>query len=504
MRFMIPVLAVFPVFALAAPGCSTGIVDDPTGQVAATVDATSPFERKVMLLVVDPVLSSQGGQRLTQYKRWDSPTPAARAQQLVDWLRTASRGRVNYKVVESNTSDALPPKVGGFMYDEATYLAVLDGRAQHHEPDWADYMPLVTAFDVCGKANRGDIDEVWMFGGPWMGFYESRLAGPGAFDMNGAVLLGTTCRRIVPFMGFSYEVGLANMVHDFGHRTERTMMHLYGSWDEDSVGHAWDRFGLDVAESPGIGLSGCGRIHRPPNSGAAEGIYDSADVARSFCDDFLHYPNLRAPADAAVPITCSAWGCSELGYYAYWFAHLPHFSGMGPDGKANDWWPYIADSSTATTAAPPAGCRTFDGDERTCSARAGCAFYQCSQACYPRGTSNNLACGAPPPPSPPNPQPSPSPTPPAPPSPPPPPPPPVRCRAHDGNVGGCDAQSGCAYYACSSQCWPTGTPNATACPPACRANDGNLAACDAQTGCAFYLCSNTCWPNGTPNGVACP
>jgi hypothetical protein len=26
---------------------------------------------------------------------------------------------------------------------------------------------------------------------------------------------------------------------------------------------------------------------------------------------------------------------------------VPHFPGVGPDGKLNDWWPYISDPNVA-------------------------------------------------------------------------------------------------------------------------------------------------------------
>lgn len=38
------------------------------------------------------------------------------------------------------------------------------------------------------------------------------------------------------------------------------------------------------------------------------------------------------------------------------------------------------------------------------------------------------------------------------------------CMGYDGDINGCDSTSYCAYYYCSNQCWPEGTPNKTACP----------------------------------------
>lgn len=38
------------------------------------------------------------------------------------------------------------------------------------------------------------------------------------------------------------------------------------------------------------------------------------------------------------------------------------------------------------------------------------------------------------------------------------------CRQFDNNISGCTATTGCAWYSCSNQCWPSGTPLSTACP----------------------------------------
>ncbi len=42
-------------------------------------------------------------------------------------------------------------------------------------------------------------------------------------------------------------------------------------------------------------------------------------------------------------------------------------------------------------------------------------------------------------------------------------PPPNNCRQHDGDPTACQAQQGCAFYACSGQCWPNFTSNQVAC-----------------------------------------
>ncbi|MBI4226525.1 hypothetical protein HY612_05435 [Candidatus Roizmanbacteria bacterium] len=201
---------------------------------------------------------------------------------------------------------------------------------------------MLNSYNVCNRVNSGEVDELWLFGGPWFGFYESRLAGPNGFEYNSPPLGGTSCSKLIPIMGFSYEYGVENMVHDFGHRAEATMTKVYGSWEENRLEHSWDKFGLVKTQSPNFNFSGCGSTHYAPNSPDGY-IYDSSINVDSFCDNFFNYPNLSPAENVLKTINCNAWSCSEIGYYEYWFGHLPKFTGVGPDDKLNDWWEYILD-----------------------------------------------------------------------------------------------------------------------------------------------------------------
>jgi hypothetical protein len=53
-------------------------------------------------------------------------------------------------------------------------------------------------------------------------------------------------------------------------------------------------------------------------------------------------------------VTCSTWGCNSLGYFGWWFSHLPANSGCGTDNVANDWWVYFAYPELALD--PVQGC----------------------------------------------------------------------------------------------------------------------------------------------------
>jgi hypothetical protein len=317
---------------------------------------TNTISKKVYVIVYDPLLSNN--QKLSQYLGWNDH--ATITQETIDFFKQASNNRMNFVVAQTTiVTSGWPQLVDGFSYTEQQYLAVLNNQQPAHQPEGVDYNHIVNSaqFDICGKVNRGEIDEVWIYNGPAFGFYESTLAGPGAYGYNSPPVSGTNhCNKLVPIMGPSPERTTNEAVHNFGHRTEATMTMIYGSWEENNTSHNWDKFALTRAQSPNYSYSGCGNIHYPANS-VIEYEYDHASSYLSNCADFTHYPNLSDPLQASHPVSCSAWGCLELNYYQYWFNHLPTFTGCGPDNVANDWWKYFA--SPAYALSPPSACSVF-------------------------------------------------------------------------------------------------------------------------------------------------
>jgi hypothetical protein len=307
------------------------------------------------VLAFDPVLSS--GQKLSISQGWNDYRQLT--NDYMAFMQQASGGRVRYRVaLTTERNDLWLVKEDGFTYTEAGYLDVLAGQAAPHRPDTADYAWLLSdpAYEICGRLNRGEIDEIWMFAAPWFGFYESRLVGPGGFEYNAPPLELPGCTRLAPIMGFNYERGLDEMVEDFGHRSEASMTMLYGSWEQNRTAHNWDRFALSAGQSPDYTYAGCGSIHYPPNASSAYEA-DNPMTVLSNCDDFKHYPHLSEPLSVAKPVSCATWGCSRLGYFTWWLEHLPANPGTGPDGRLNDWWAYVVDPGAVADyieAAPPA------------------------------------------------------------------------------------------------------------------------------------------------------
>ena len=315
---------------------------------------TDTITKKVYVVVYDPLLSN--GQTLSQFMQWYDH--ATITQQTIDFFSQASNNKLNYVVVDTTIfTSGWPELIDGFSYTEPEFLDVLFGRRPHHEPTEVNYNKFVTLpeFDICGRVNRGEIDEVWVYQAPWIGFYESRLVGPGAFKYNSPPIVNNNnCTRLIPIMGPSVERHPVEAIHNFTHRAEATMEKVYGSWAQNRTNHSWDQFGLVKLQSPNYSYSGCGSSHYPPNATGAEYDYGNSSGILSNCGDFTNYPNLSDPLQVSQTLTCSIWGCTGVGYHEYWFNHFPSFSGCGSDNISNDWWIYFADPVNALS--PSGSC----------------------------------------------------------------------------------------------------------------------------------------------------
>jgi hypothetical protein len=248
---------------------------------------SAPKVTKVQLLIYKPVAVNG----------WNDPQ--ALTGQIIADLKDLSGGRVTYQIAETKTFDYFPEKADGFNYTQDAYLACLANAATCHQPDAVNYRKLLAENQSCEKRNRGEIDEVWLWGGPYFGYWEAVMAGPGAFNTNAPPLGGTSCRKSLHVMGFNYERGISEVLEDFGHRMEGTLAHYLPA--------DWANFKAQ-----------CGWMHYAPNSVTD---YD--------------WSNLRTVISSCAtgrpePINCSVWQCDGYEYKKWWFRHLP-----------KDWWRYF-------------------------------------------------------------------------------------------------------------------------------------------------------------------
>lgn len=305
--------------------------------------SSSPPPVHVLVLDFDPVIADSGGRRTHQAFGWNAPRTLA-AGYMRD-VAEASGGRMRYDIVEWRTIDEFPPKRDGFRYTPATYAACLADGRQCHDPDGLDYEGTLTRYGVVPLIDIGSIDEVWLFGGPYFGYFESAMAGPGAFEINGEAFTGVPARRAFAIMGFNSERGVAEMLHNLCHRIEATMARVYGGWQAESLTTPWARFAANAHQSGG--RAGAGSCHYPPN---ATSDYDYANprAVESDADDWLRYPNLTG---ARKRVTAKTWGGPDYHreYMRWWFRRLPRAAGTNADGRLNDWWRYVVDFNDLIT-----------------------------------------------------------------------------------------------------------------------------------------------------------
>lgn len=321
------------------------------GAVAAQtrVPQTVPIVVKVLVLNYDPliqyepgipnnpILPSEHNRRLHAVCGWPDPQVLAAGYEAD--VEAAARGSVDYQVVEWRDLDEWPRKTDGFRYNDLSYMVAWRQTRSFHSPDGLDYPFAMSSQGVEALINAGTVDEVWLFGAPYFGYWESAMAGPGAFFINGGVYTSVPTNRPFAIMGFNYERGVAEMLHDLCHRTESTMRRVFGSWNHAPFQHDWDRFSAVDITSPG--QSGCGNCHYPPN---ATSDYDYANprIVLSNAEDWLNYPNRTG---ATTPVSRNNWGGPDYhrNFMKWWFTRLPNAHGLRTDWRQHNWWKYIFD-----------------------------------------------------------------------------------------------------------------------------------------------------------------
>ena len=290
---------------------------------------------KVLVIVYDPLMDASSGQTLSVHQGWGRVENLATGF-MTDILQN-SHSLARYQVVERVDVDGFPVKVDGFRYTPQTYLDVLRGVSMPHMPQEVDYYAILDQFNLLDRVARGEIDEVWTFGFPHAGFYESIMAGPKAFWCNAPALKNTSAskRRFV-IMGFSYERGVGEMLESFGHRAESMLMKTFEPLSGDD--NLWERFTRYEKIAPG--KAAVGTIHFAPNS---ERDYDwnNPSIVKSECYDWLlNFPEFKGDIRR---VSASEWGYGDIrAHHQWWLKHIPHAAGRR-NGIHHDWWQYIID-----------------------------------------------------------------------------------------------------------------------------------------------------------------
>lgn len=299
---------------------------------------------KTALVIQDPIIAEAGNQRLHTVFGWNDPY--ALSQQVSDTLEVISNHSIEYQFTDIIDDNTLQTKMNGELLSVDSMYHLLS------EPGWTtlyangtsiDYNLMLDTYDLCKKSNSGEIDEVWLMGFPWAGYYESELAGQNAFLYNSPPLnYGNSCTGLLPIMGYNFERDWPEAIHSYGHRIEATMSQVYGGWTYDGTpANNWELFASIDLYNPQH--SYLGNVHFPAN-GVVDYDYANTTPVVNYAENFNYFPYLF---NLHKTIDCSEWGCTEGGYLSWWYHHIPHVTGKGTDGVLFNWWPYIVDYEEA-------------------------------------------------------------------------------------------------------------------------------------------------------------
>jgi len=262
-------------------------------------------------------------------------------------VATASSGVVEQRIVRTSVVRTYPIKPGGFTFSNAQYLGCFTDGSPAHCGALIDYAAVLnTRYDkhfgsACEALAQKRVDEVWLWGGPWFGYLEYRIAAP-------QTLCPQVARAFV-VMGFNYERTVAEMLHDLGHRAEALIQLGIGLPLWDRFDGQRDRYADDYAcpAQPDAGhpeveatSAHAGNVHFPPNA-FCHYQYDRDHPVLSDADDWANFPNLTG---RQTVVNASTWGGSHRGFLIWWLGRFPRNPGIA-DGVQTDWWRYVFPSA---------------------------------------------------------------------------------------------------------------------------------------------------------------
>lgn len=295
------------------------------------------IETKALLFIYDAIMENRGNRRLHEVYGW--PDPVSLTNQIISDFRTSSHDLARYRIVETVVADEYPWFRDGTRYTDASFAQFWEVTRDWNTSGF-DYNRFIADKGIAPRIMNGEIDEVWVYGFPGTGMWESTMAGNGGYWCNSGPVQNVPSDRLFIVMGWNYERGVAEAIHSWGHRAESIMVHTYGSWSANQS-HSWNKFALLDKDSPGNG--GVGNCHYPVN-GMSDYDYANTRYVTSNADDWYTYPTFYGLTRSFNYREWSPSGAdSHREYLNWWYNHMPHFESRGPDYYLNNWWRYMID-----------------------------------------------------------------------------------------------------------------------------------------------------------------
>jgi len=303
--------------------------------------------KKVLQVVYNP--SIPGGNLI---KKYNFNSPDLLTSRHITFFRDMSQNSFRLSVVSKITFNKFPPIKNNVVLNESLFVDCYKNGKNCIESGNADYLAILKESKACELLNSGKINEVWVYAPPGTGLWESNMAGPNnqVFDINSPPTLDSTCKKLLPIMGFDYSVDRG--LHNFGHRAERTLMKVFNqsisNW-EPGINTGFNRFAMSDKLNPG--KAACGDIHLSPQSKSNYDYFTSEYASvKSNCHEYKNYPLINF---SYRDVSCEMWGgCDEHGFFKFWWSNLPRNKGTNYDQYAkktvlNNWWLYVFEPQRA-------------------------------------------------------------------------------------------------------------------------------------------------------------
>jgi hypothetical protein len=338
---------------------------------------------KVFSIIIDPVITRPiGGDAGAIGKRWHEyfmhpkyktkwNDPRDLALQYQREMEKASGGTIKFEVTQIEADTAWFCTKGAKPYsmreledfmaiDNNFWFTYEDGRFPLGE-SW-QYKNMVEYYGLDTKRDNDEVHEVWVLGTPIMCMYESVHVSRKGLWCNGTPVTDVTNRKILTVLGYNYERGLAEMVHDNVHRAENMLKYAYnGVWrtdyekvvPDDVELNNWELYSIydKMLKKSSKHKSSFGNCHYPPTALEGYGYYNDTTVL-SYAYAWKDYPYIDLDKREPQPLRSkTTWNCEHEKFCLWWFANLPNKEGINPaDGRLNNWWYYIFDYENACAA----------------------------------------------------------------------------------------------------------------------------------------------------------
>ena len=241
------------------------------------------------------------------------------------------------------------PYLDYYLYDSKEFLKsipVSSNKVPWNPAFRPDYVKMLTQdVNVCDYVDNLGVREVWIWGYHYgniepvesdmsMGTSISAYWNHGTYgDVSNSEQSDDMpkCRNTYVMYNYNYQGDYLKAVHDHFHHMES----LLGYADNSLF---WYNF-VGKHFSDEAGQWACGNAHFPPNTNI-EYRYNHGDFVTTKCEDW--HPD---GSGQSKTFTCSEWGCTEAGFYTWWFQSIPGYNnGLYYNGKPlRNWWGFKAD-----------------------------------------------------------------------------------------------------------------------------------------------------------------